>query len=402
MKTYNCPYCKGVKLTRDKLVKHIDRKHDDELPDGFTAYRLVYDIVNDHPDHIGHCTICNNPTKWNEKRQKYERLCGNPKCYDEVKKIYQKRMIKVYNKTSLMDDPEHLEKMLAGRKISGKYKWSDGREFTYTGSYEKNFLEFLDKTMEFDSKDIICPGPVLEYNFRGKKLKWITDFYLPIYNLIIEVKFGVGVGSYKPNPNNRSMPEYNAKTIAKEVMITNLGKYNYLRLTNNDFAEFMSLLAELKMNMKDNKQELLYRIHESFCVETFDRDNAKNIYYKEIKEFEEQEEKIRNAIRQDIIPNSPSIIDFIHTNYFIIERDDFAEDLQNKMLYIIYEIKPNILMSNLDFLEKIHRIYDKLIERLKKLSNNKFIIGAKRKEISDNVDKGLQIFIMKNDSKKDI
>ena len=386
MKTYNCPYCKGVKLTRDKLVKHIDRKHDDELPDGFTAYRLVYDIVND-------------PTKWNEKRQKYERLCGNPKCYDEVKKIYQKRMIKVYNKTSLMDDPDHLEKMLAGRKISGKYKWSDGREFTYTGTYEKNFLEFLDKTMEFDSKDIICPGPVLEYNFKGKKLKWITDFYLPIYNLIIEVKFGIGVGSYKPNPNNRSMPEYNAKTVAKEVMITNLGKYNYLRLTNNDFAEFMSLLAELKMNMKDNKQELLYRIHESFCVETFDRDNAKNIYYKEIQEFEE-EEKIRNAIRKDIIPNSPSIIDFIHTNYFIIERDDFAEDLQNKMLYIIYEIKPNILMSNLDFLEKIHRIYDKLIERLKKLSNSKFIIGAKRKEIFDNADKGLQIFIMKNDSKE--
>ena len=196
------------------------------------------------------------------------------------------------------------------------------------------------------------------------------------------------------------MPEYNAKTVAKEVMITNLGKYNYLRLTNNDFAEFMSLLAELKMNMKDNKQELLYRIHESFCVETFDRDNAKNIYYKEIQEFEEQEEKIRNAIRKDIIPNSPSIIHFIHTNYFIIERDDFAEDLQNKMLYIIYEIKPNLLMSNLDFLEKIHRIYDKLIERLKKLSNNKFIIGAKRKEIFDNADKGLQIFIMKNDSKE--
>ena len=87
MKTYNCPYCKGVKLTRDKLIKHIDKKHDDELPDEFTSYRIVYDIVNNHPDHIGHCTICNNPTKWNEKRQKYERLCGNPNCYDEVKKI---------------------------------------------------------------------------------------------------------------------------------------------------------------------------------------------------------------------------------------------------------------------------------------------------------------------------
>ena len=140
-------------LTQDDILSFIDDLDNslDELPDGFTAYRLVYDIVNDHPDHIGHCTICNNPTKWNEKRQKYERLCGNPKCYDEVKKIYQKRMIKVYNKTSLMDDPDHLEKMLAGRKISGKYKWSDDREFTYTGTYEKNALEFMDKVLEIPS-----------------------------------------------------------------------------------------------------------------------------------------------------------------------------------------------------------------------------------------------------------
>ena len=57
-------------------------------------------------------------------------------------------------------------------------------------------------------------------------------------------------------------------------------------------------------------------------------------------------------------------------------------------------------MSNLDFLEKIHRIYGKLRERIKKLSDDKFILGAKRREISDDSDKGLQIFIMKNDSKE--
>ena len=46
MKTYHCPFC-TVKLLRDKLIKHIEKEHDDEIPINYTAYRLVYDIVND-------------------------------------------------------------------------------------------------------------------------------------------------------------------------------------------------------------------------------------------------------------------------------------------------------------------------------------------------------------------
>ena len=46
MKTYQCPYC-DKKLIRDKLVSHIEKYHDEEVPDNYTPYRLVYDIVND-------------------------------------------------------------------------------------------------------------------------------------------------------------------------------------------------------------------------------------------------------------------------------------------------------------------------------------------------------------------
>lgn len=256
MKTYACPFC-GTKLIRDKLTKHIEKEHDDEVPENYTAYRLVYDIVNDKHGH-GNCTICGKPTKWNEKRQKYERLCGDPKCYAEVKKTYQKRIMKVYNKTSLMDDPKHLEKMLAGRKISGKYKWSDGKVFTYTGSYEKQLLEFLDKVLEYKSDEIVAPGPVLEYEYKGKKHMWITDLIILPYNLIIEVKDG------EDNPNKRYMPVYREKQVYKEKMITNLGTYSYLRLTNNDFGQLLGILAELKMQVVDNDKNLpLYRIHEA-------------------------------------------------------------------------------------------------------------------------------------------
>lgn len=44
-------------------------------------------------------------------------------------------------------------------------------------------------------------------------------------------------------------------------MITNLGTYNYLRLTDNDFSQLLSILAELKMNAVEDKTENIYRIN---------------------------------------------------------------------------------------------------------------------------------------------
>lgn len=256
MKTYNCPYC-NVKLIRDKLIKHIEKEHDDEIPLHYTAYRLVYDIVNNKHGH-GECTVCHHNTKWNEKRQKYERLCDNPKCYQEVRKTYESRMMRVYNKTTLLDDPNFQEQMLSHRRISGKYRWSDGTEFEYVGSYEKKFLEFLDKTLEYKSNEIVSPGPILEYDFNGTKKHWITDFLLIPYNLIVEVKEG---GEHWNT--NAAMATTRAKTFAKEKMITNLGTYNYIRLTQNDFGQLLGILAELKMQVNDGNKDPIYRIHES-------------------------------------------------------------------------------------------------------------------------------------------
>ena len=66
------------------------------------------------------------------------------------------------------------------------------------------------------------------------------------YNLIIEVKDG------GDNPNNRSIPEYRAKQISKEKMIT-----------NNDFGQLLSMLAELKKQVVDkHEDEPLYRIND--------------------------------------------------------------------------------------------------------------------------------------------
>lgn len=263
MRKYNCPYC-PERYYRNDLHKHIQRKHEDELPPDYTAYRMAYDIVNNKQGH-GNCMICGKPTPWNEKRQKYAKLCGDPKCSEAVKKQYQERMMRVYNKTSLLDDPKQQEKMLAARKISGKYKWSDGTVFVYTGSYEKKFMEFLDKVLEFKSNEIVAPGPVLQYEYKGKLHNWITDFLLIPYNLIIEVKDGGN------NPNERKMPIYRAKQIKKEEMITNMGTYSYIRLTDNDFAQFLSILAELKMKVVDHDNSPIFRIHEQEILNKLDQ-----------------------------------------------------------------------------------------------------------------------------------
>jgi hypothetical protein len=170
-------------------------------------------------------------------------------------------MLRVYGKVHLLDDPEHQEKMLANRRISGTYVWKkDGTKFTYTGSYEKKLLEFLDDVMNYDSKDILTPGPVLEYEYKGKKHIWITDCLIISLNLIIEIKDG------SSNKNLRPMKSYREKQVYKEKMITNQGTYSYIRLTNNEFDQLLGILAELKLqNVESNGSDKspLFRIHEA-------------------------------------------------------------------------------------------------------------------------------------------
>lgn len=278
---YKCPYC-DKRYTRSALIGHIDNKHEDEIPEGFTATRVVFNLVNKKT--TGHCVVCGKETLWNEKVGKYNRLCGDPKCTKTLRDKAQKNHIRVYGVSTLLNDPYHQEKMLEHRKISGKYKFADGGVHTYTGNYEKKCLEFFDKVMGASSNDIISPGPVLEYKYKGQVKKYITDIYYVPYNLIIECKDG------GDNPNKREMKEYREKQIAKETMVTNQGEYNYLRLTNNNFEQLLEILAELKMNLIDGDNKKIVKIYESTPV--YDGDNNRNgvFFYKFYPSYEIQTE----------------------------------------------------------------------------------------------------------------
>jgi hypothetical protein len=111
--------------------------------------------------------------------------------------------------------------------------------------------------MGYDSRDIMMPGPILEYEYKGKKLHWITDCLILSLNLIIEIKDGGA------SVNHRPMQSYREKQVEKEKVITNQGTYSYLRLTNNNFGQLLSILAELKMQLVDTgSKDPIFRIHE--------------------------------------------------------------------------------------------------------------------------------------------
>ena len=254
--TYKCPYC-DKRFNKEDLVTHVSDDHDDMIPEGYSSFRLVFDYVNKKPaGYNGKCIICGKESGWDENKGKYNRLCGNPSCKQKYVQSFEERMMKTKGVTRISSTAEGQAKMLANRKISGEYKFQDGGIKTYTGTYEKKALEFMDKVMNIKSIDITTPGPIMEYDYKDEKHIYISDIYYAPYNLIIEVKDGGN------NPNNRSMPDYRAKQIAKERYIIKNTDYNYLRLTNNDFSQLLSVFMQLKMEMSNDTPERVVRINE--------------------------------------------------------------------------------------------------------------------------------------------
>ena len=254
---YKCPFCEN-RMTKEKLVDHIEDLHDDMVPEGFTPFRYVFHYVNKRPlDYHGKCTECGGPTPWDEKKGRYNRQCDNLNCKVSYIRKFEENMMRTKGVTRISGTVEGQEKMLANRRISGTYKFQNGKEKTYTGSYELKALQFMDMVLNIDPDDILAPGPILEYMYNGEKHFYISDFYYQPYNLVIEVKDG---GAH---PNKRDMPEYRAKQIAKEEYIVKHTTYNYLRLTDNDFSQLLSAFADLKMQMVENSGKRVIRINEA-------------------------------------------------------------------------------------------------------------------------------------------
>jgi len=236
-----CPICGKNKNNKQEMIDHVETNHLNEIPENMSTAQYIYYKI--HGRDYGLCRVCNKPTPWNEKAGKPSQICGSAECKAKIKETAQKRMLKIYGKTSLMNDMKHQEKMLANRKISGTYLWSDKKhKFVYTGTYEKFAIEWLDKVMELNPDKIQMPGPVIPYEFNGEIKYWITDIYLEDFNLIIEIKAGKDENTHPGFEHNRELEA------AKDATMLKQNEFNYVKITHKSMMNLIKVLAEIRMN----------------------------------------------------------------------------------------------------------------------------------------------------------
>lgn len=267
MKRIKCPLCNDSFTKVEGLYEHLEEDHDDEMPADYSASRYYY-YTKTGKTH-GSCVVCKKDTEWNESTKKYHRFCGNPKCKDAYVKEFRKRMIGKYGKSTLLNDPEQQKKMLANRSISGKYKWSDGTEKTYTGSYELDFLKFLDVFMNFESSDVMTPSPhTYYYIYKGEKHFYIPDVYIPSLNLEIEIKDG----GDNPNMHHKIQEVDKVKEELKDEVMASVKDYDYLKIVNKQYGPFFEYLNKRKEEVI--KAKLQENVNQRPVIESIENDEV--------------------------------------------------------------------------------------------------------------------------------
>jgi hypothetical protein len=137
-------------------------------------------------------------------------------------------MKRVHGEVHLLGDPDMQKKMLENRSISGTYEFTNGSKITYTGQYEKDFLEFLDLFLHMDPEDIVMPATeCIEYEYLNKKHFYIPDAYFPSINLLIEIK-----ASDNKHYRQRDIEQEKAKDLAVSKL-----PLNYLKIFDKEYSE---------------------------------------------------------------------------------------------------------------------------------------------------------------------
>ena len=239
-KRMQCPFCDNILADPSRLVSHIERSHINEVPPDMTPLQYVYSLRTGKTQ--GKCVICGNPTGWNENTGKYKRFCDNPKCKEKYREEFKRRMIGRYGKVTLLRDPEQQRKMLQARKISGNYKWSDHIHTTpYTGTYEEDFLRFLDQCLDMDPSDVMSPSPhTYYYDYQGERHFYIPDFFIPSLGLEIEIKT-------HENMHHKFQEVDNVKEKLKDhVMRSVHNTFDYVKIVDKNYMVLLDYFQKSK------------------------------------------------------------------------------------------------------------------------------------------------------------
>lgn len=238
---YKCPFCNFKSSIKTKLYEHMETEHEEELGD--LPVQQVY-FNKKYNKEFSLCIVCKkNHTDFNITKERYERLCNDPKCKEKYRKMFENRMKKKYNTNDpnlLMKDPEHQQKMLENRKISGTYIWSTDSnfKFPYTGTYELDFLKYMDVILNWNPSDIFVPCPIIFYYvYQNKKHFYRPDAFIPSLKLVIEIK------SFK-NKHYRER-DIEIEKLKDKAVLKDKENYNFYKIGDKDYESYRKYLQSL-------------------------------------------------------------------------------------------------------------------------------------------------------------
>ena len=236
---FKCYTCGSRFGEYDQLYKHTVKYHSDLIKDEENVDKYLYDLRNPGP-HL--CVICKTrPCVWNSKQKHYSRLCDSKECKDKFRNDFSKKMKDKYGTDNLLKDPERQAIMLANRKISHIYTFKDGTTINCVGNYELDFMHFCEYEMRLTSTDIIPAPPstfVKYYDPADKRThNYIPDFYIPKYNLVIEIKDG-----------SKYPIDAKYKSVLKGKAVVKLNKFNYIKIVDKKYDDFVNLIDQFNKN----------------------------------------------------------------------------------------------------------------------------------------------------------
>lgn len=390
---YKCKIC-GKKYTElSGLYSHIEKKHAEAIPMDMSVQQFYYFMKTGRQN--GNCVMCKKPTTWNKNTNKYNRFCGDPACKAEYVRIAKSRMIAKYGKVHLLNDPNKQREMLANRKISGKYRWSESNvETTYTGSYELDFLKTLDNFFEWDPIDISMPSPhTYTYMYEGEQKFYIPDVFIHSLDLEIEIKDG------GDNPNNHYKIQAvdKEKERLKDEVMTSQKMFHYIKLTNKNYTNFFDFLKEVKDGFeKYGDEKKIPRIFKIEDIKT--KTPLKPI--NESAEVNEELEYLTDAIEEGFI--SDLVKDFqgktVLQNKFIVDQtyNVKKESPEKLRVYLSKIIKASKTEDDLKYVKELvgksDTYYHNLIRKKPELQEEyygymKWVDGELPKEIKKKMKK---------------
>jgi len=259
-----CPICNTYKKSKQELIDHMEEVHADEFPKDWSANHYYYYLTHGNNDK-GHCMMCKVEVDFNEAIGRPPKLCGKQKCKDDFSKMVRDRTRKKYGERSDEYESNKQRTALANRKLTKRYKWSDGTEKDYTGNQEQKLLYALDNLLEFPSNEVIspCPFDVWYKDEDGKRRLYIPDAYIISLNLVIEVKED---RENNPNTHPKILKIDRVREGLKDKRMKELNQFHYFKYMGKDdllIKDVNDIILMNSENEKTNKTNYLYNLHES-------------------------------------------------------------------------------------------------------------------------------------------